>query len=191
MGSSAAGCGSISSPAARTANVSLSTSMVGSASFSGMLALDRPGHRPVQPKSRELTTVNSTAAVVLAAAGVLVVLGPRQGTEVRGILVRDRFGVRRMAAGIRVPGLEAGEFDVEARVQRRGQRGQRPQGQVLPTTQNLAHPPGRDAHAGREVGPGETALPHMPVDLVRQLRDKGEHLFVNLSIRGPLAWRNA
>src|SRR5580698_10704962 len=129
--------------------------------------------------------MGSAATVAPAAWGVVQVLGPGEG------MGRSCLGVRRIAAVICVLGLEGTEPNVKAGVEGRGQRGQRPQGQVLAAAEDLAHTPGRDAHAGSEVSPGETTLPHMPVDLVRQLRDEGEHLFVDLGICSPLIWRNA
>src|SRR5208282_383845 len=117
-----------------------------------------------------------------AVAGALVVLGAREGVVVRG-------GSRLLL--VRVLGLGAAELDVEPRVEGRGQRGQRPQRQVLPAAEDLADPPRGDAHPGREVGAGEAALTHMPVDIVRQLRDEGEHLLVDLGFCGPLLGRNA
>src|SRR5580692_12091137 len=102
----------------------------------------------------------------LTAEPGLAVRDPRQGVMVPG---RRGFGPRGAVAGEGVAALERAELDVEARVERRGQRGQRAEREVLAAAQDLADPPGRDAHAGREVGPGEPALAHIPVDLVRQL----------------------
>jgi hypothetical protein len=43
--------------------------------------------------------------------------------------------------------------------------------QVLAAAEDLADPPGRDAHPGRELSPGQATLAHMEGDLVGQLRD--------------------
>jgi len=93
--------------------------------------------------------------------------------------------------GERVVSLERTQRQVEPCVQGRGQGGQRAQGQVLAAAEDLADPPGGDAHPGREVGPAHAALAQVPVDLVGQLGDEGEHLLVYLALRGPVVWRNA
>ena len=81
--------------------------------------------------------------------------------------------------------------DIEARVEGCGQRGQRPQREILGAAEDLADPSGRDAHPCREVSAGEAALAHVPADLVGQLRDEGEHLVVDLGFHSPTVWRSA
>src|SRR5580704_18777314 len=108
-----------------------------------------------------------------------------------GVPLRDCLGGGGAVAGERVAGLERVELEAEAGVQRRRQRGQRSQREVLPAAQDLANPPGGYAHPGREVGSGQTALAQAPVDLVGELSDEGEHLLVDLGFRGPLIGRNA
>src|SRR5260370_38531491 len=66
MGSSVAGRGSMSSPSTRTANVSLSTSIDGRASFSGRLAFERRdtsfvGTRRRSPSQRSARPASSAA----------------------------------------------------------------------------------------------------------------------------------
>src|SRR5712691_7988806 len=66
------------------------------------------GH--AKKRSRELTGVNSTASGGSAVAGGLVVLSAREGVVIRR---RCGLGLRRVAAGVRVPGLEAAELEVK------------------------------------------------------------------------------
>src|SRR5580693_8872616 len=108
-----------------------------------------------------------------------------------GVPLRGCLGGGRAAAGVGVIEFEGAELDAEAGVKRRRQRGQRSQREVLPAAQDLADPPRGYAHPGREVGSGQAALAQAPVDLVRELGDEGEHLLVDLGLRGPLIGRNA
>lgn len=129
--------------------------------------------------------------------GWLTAGGSAEPRVLEGLDPRDGMGVTdsrawfSAAACEGVFALEGGEFYVEARVERRGQRSQRSQREVLPAAQDLADPPRRDAHTGREVGSGQAAFTHIPVDIVRQARDESEHLFVDLRLGDALVWRNA
>src|SRR6516162_1979814 len=114
--------------------------------------------------------------------------GPGEAVMVTG---RSGFGLSRTPAGVGVVTLEGAELDVEAGLEGRGQRGQRPQREILAAAEDLADPPGGDAHPGREVGTSQTALAHVPVDLVGQLSDEGEHLVVDLALYSPLVRRSA
>src|SRR6266568_2436381 len=142
--------------------------------------------RQAKLKSRELTAVNSTASGGPAVAGLPAMLATREGA-----LVRGGFGGRRLAAGEGVVDLEAADLEVEPGVEGAGQRRERSERQVLPAAEDLADPARRDAHPGREVRPGDAALAHVEGDPVGQLRDQTVHLLVNLSLHGPLVWRNA
>src|SRR6266581_4085769 len=107
----------------------------------------------------------------MTAGGALLVLGPRERVVVRGTLGLGR--------GVLVRGLEAAELEVEAGVEGGGQRGQRAKRQVLATAEDLADPPGRDAHPDRELSPGQATLANVEGDLVGQLRDQPVHLLAD------------
>src|SRR5262249_14853064 len=88
-------------------------------------------------------------------------------------------------------GLERAQVQIEPRVQRGGQAGERAQGEVLAPRQHLAHPPRGDVHAGGQVSTGEVALVQVPVDFVRELRNELRQFFFYLGLGGLLAGRHA
>src|SRR5882757_9174834 len=99
-------------------------------------------------------------AALTTVGGALLVLGPRERVVVRG-----GRGVGPAAAGVLVRGLEAAELEVETGVEGGGQRSQRAERQVLAAAEDLADPTRRDAHPGRELGPGQATLAHVEGDL--------------------------
>ena len=103
------GCGSISSPSMRTANVSLSTSMRGSASFSGRSALRQPRHvarsRPAGGR-----TAQRSASPASSAAGETNVRPSRAGSDAERAEHRPRqLRLRRRDRGVRVAHVRPGD----------------------------------------------------------------------------------
>src|SRR5262249_3109753 len=88
-------------------------------------------------------------------------------------------------------GLARAQVQFEPRIQRRGQAGERAQGEVLAPRQHLADPSGGDAHAAGQVSTGEVPLVQVPVDFVRGPRYELRQFFLYLGLGGLLAGRLA